>query len=72
MEWDTLSILLMLIIVFLAKREMMVNYEHIFLMCKLPSYAELAACVVCGFISDLSSKHCSATDTFEDLHCIHG
>ena len=40
-----------------------------YLIWKLPSHAELAICVVCGFISDLSSKHCSATLY---LHIIHG
>ena len=38
----------------------------------LPSHCELAFCVVCGFISDLSGKHCSATCTFGYLHCRHG
>ena len=33
-------------------------------MWKLPSHGELAFCVVCGFISNLSSKHCSATWVF--------
>ena len=49
-----------------VSKEMMVNFivEHLCLMWKLPSHAELAVCVVCGFISDLSSKHCSATCTF--------
>ena len=31
------------------------SYEPFYLIWKLPSHAELAVCIVCGFISDLKT-----------------